>query len=276
VLKHIFKWPKLGVLLLFLAVGAAVPFFVARQMTDSDAERAVAKENRAKEVAALTYQQPQITLTAEEMPIIGTVTDARAVALLIDNSLNNSVTSTLVFALKNNHAHATFFVAGTWASEHPDICQLIAGEGNEFGILGDQYDQYDKQPLGWVKSDIEKSAGQIKGVSGFQPALFSAGSGAISPAAVKTAAAIGYRMVAGSVDANNQISSNSDMIVGRLLQCVRPGSIVVFHVPEGAGNLASTINTFLKRMEQQNYQVVSIVELLSRYSEKGVLRKPLQ
>jgi peptidoglycan/xylan/chitin deacetylase (PgdA/CDA1 family) len=203
------------------------------------------------------------------------IKDTRAVALLIDNSWNNNISSTLIFALKSNHAHASFLVAGRWAGEHPDICRLIAGEGNELGILGNQYDQYGKQPLDWIKNDIVQSAGQIKGVSGVQPALFSTGN-SINPTVVKAAAASGYRMVTGSIDANNHVNPDPDMVVSRLLQSAKPGTIIIFHVPEGRGNLAGTVDTFLKRMEQQNYQVVSVSELLSKYSEKGVAKKPLQ
>lgn len=270
------KWPHFLILLVFLVIGIATPFFVFQQTEKSNAEKAAAEESKEKTVSALTYQQPQISLTAEEMPIIGAATEARAIALLFDNSWNNSVSSTLLFALQSNHARATFFVTGRWAGEHPDICRLIAGEGNELGILGNQQEQYDKQPAEWIKSDIEKSAGQIKGVSGFQPALFAAGNGTVNPTVVKTVLGIGYRMVAGTIDANNHFNSSSDMVIGRLQQSVRPGSIVVFHVPEGAGNLAGTIDVFLKRMEQQNYQVVSVGELLNKYSEKGVVRKPMQ
>jgi peptidoglycan/xylan/chitin deacetylase (PgdA/CDA1 family) len=276
VLKYILKWPKLSFFLLILIIAAAVPFFVFRQVAQIDAEKAAVEEAREKQVTALSYQQPIITLTAEEMPIMGTLTDSRTIALLIDNSWNNTLPNTLVFALKSNHAHATFFVAGRWASEHPDICRLIAGEGNELGILGNQGEQYDKQPLEWIKSDIEKSAAQIKGVSGFQPVLFCAANGVINPTVVKAAATAGSKVVAGSVDANNHISANSEMVIGRLLQLARPGAIVVFHVPEGAGNLASTIDIFLKRMEQQNYQVVSVSQLLNKYSENGIVRKPQQ
>ncbi|MCE5287141.1 MAG: polysaccharide deacetylase family protein [Pelosinus sp.] len=275
-LKHILKWPVVGTFFVFLVIGAAVPFFAYWQTEQLAAENAVVEASREKEVNALTYQQPIITLAAEEMPIMGTLTASRTIALLIDNSWNNTISSTLIFALKSNHAHATFFIAGRWAGEHPDICRLIAGEGNELGVLGNQYEQYDKQPLELIKNDIAKSAGQIKGVSGVQPVLFSAGNGVINPIVVKTVAGMGYRMVTGKVDANNHISANPDMIIGRLLQSAGPGSIVVFHVREGTSNLASTIDTFLKRMEQQNYQVVSVSELLSRYGEKGVVRKPLQ
>lgn len=275
-LRYILKWPKLGIFLLFLVIGAATPFFVARQTAQLDAEKAEAEHQRDKQVTALTYQQPAVTLAPEEMPIVGSLTDSRKVALLLDNSWSNTISSTLIFALTSNHAHATFFVAGRWASEHPDSCRLIVGEGNELGVLGNQAEQYDKQPLEWIKSDIAKSAGQIKGVSGLQPTLFSAGNGQAIPTVIKATAGSGYRMVTGSIFANNHINPSPDMIIGRLQQSAKPGSIVVFTVPEGEGNLASTIDVFLKRMEQQNYQIVSVSELLNTYSEKGIVRKPIQ
>jgi peptidoglycan/xylan/chitin deacetylase (PgdA/CDA1 family) len=276
VLRNILKWPKLGILLLFLVIGAVTPLFVARQTAQLDAEKAEAEHERDKQVTALTYQQPAVTLAPEEMPIMGSLTDARKVALIVDNSWSNTISSTMIFALKSNHAHATFFVAGKWASEHPDSCRLIAGEGNELGILGNQAEQYDTQPLEWIKNDIGKSAGQIKGVSGFQPTLFMVGNGQVKPTVIKAAAGSGYRMVTGSIYANNHINASPEMIIGRLQQSAKPGSIIVFAVPEGADNLASTIDIFLKRLEQQNYQVVSVSELLNAYSEKGVARKPLQ
>jgi peptidoglycan/xylan/chitin deacetylase (PgdA/CDA1 family) len=266
VLVQIFKWPKLSAFLLFLAIIAAPWYFVSRQ------EQLAAQEASRKEQIT-TYQQPYIALSAEEMPIIGTLTDSKAFALIIDNSWRNTISPLLVFSLKNNHAHATFFVAGNWASEHPDICRLIAGEGNELGVFGNQYEQYDKQPLEWIKDDIESSAGQIKGVSGRQPSLYCPDNGLINPSVVKAAAAAGYKTVLWSVDANNHINANEDMVIGRLLQSAKPGSIVVIHVPANANNLVSILNTFLKRMEQQSYQVVSVSELLTKYGGKGVVRK---
>lgn len=273
-LKYILKWPRLGLVLLFFVVGALAPFFVFWRTEQLNTEKAVQKEEREEKTAALTYQQPAISLSAGEMPIVGTMTDSKTIALMIDNSWNNTVSSLLIFALKSNHAHATFLVAGKWASEHPDICRLLVREGNELGILGNQHEEYDRNPPEWIKSDIEKSASQIKGVSGAAPTLFSAGKN-VNPSVVKAAAGAGFLMIMGGIDANNLINMNQDMIIGRLLQSTVPGSIVVFHVPAASDNFASTIDAFLQRMEQQNYKVVSVSELLSKYKEKGIVRKSL-
>jgi peptidoglycan/xylan/chitin deacetylase (PgdA/CDA1 family) len=57
----------------------------------------------------------------------------RRIALTFDDGPDPRWTPQIAAVLRRNHVHATFFVIGSQAAEHPGILRMLVRDGNELG-----------------------------------------------------------------------------------------------------------------------------------------------
>lgn len=213
------------------------------------------------------------SLPVDALPIRGVVTNAKVVALTFDNTWENRVNPLLLFALKSNQAHATFFGTAAWLLNNRDICVQMLAEGNEIGSQGTKVGSYEGQAPAAIAGDIQKAGMQIKEISGVMPTLFRPTGWSCSEAVLKAAAAQGYKTVMWSVDSLDRVTDNREMIVGRVMQQVKPGAIIGMSVQKSSDYSAETVAVLLRRLATQGYQVVTVSELINRYGQQGLIRE---
>jgi peptidoglycan-N-acetylglucosamine deacetylase len=67
------------------------------------------------------------------------LTTRRVLALTFDDGPNGTLTPELLDLLESHGAHATFFMLGKCAQEHPEIVDRVIQEGHEVGCHSDQH-----------------------------------------------------------------------------------------------------------------------------------------
>lgn len=164
-----------------------------------------------------------------------------AVALTFDDG-PSEYTRRFVDLLTELHVPATFFVIGMQAAEHPELVRLEADAGMVVGNHSYSHPwrtPFAQLPAREIAAEIDRGHAVLQRI-GVRSVLFRPPGGTVSPGVLRTAAGNGEHIVLWSVDARDWVAGTTAAeIEQRVLDAVRPGSIVVMH--DGGGDREATL-----------------------------------
>ena len=161
--------------------------------------------------------------------------DTPALALALDAGPLADHTLEAARQLRLRQAHATFFVLGEHAAEHPDVLLALLKQGHEIGVRGLSDDRWlalrtparQRRELARAVEAIERACHQ-------RPALLRAPSELVTPRLALVAADLGLELVAADIRADDADPARR---LGRLLPAVRRGAVLA--LTEGPGAVAA-------------------------------------
>ncbi|MGB8465637.1 MAG: glycosyltransferase [Terrimicrobiaceae bacterium] len=189
--------------------------------------------------------------TYKKWPVYPTVVhfqDAKPnhVALTFDDGPDPKWTPQILDILRQYHVHATFFVIGKHAEDHPGLIRRILKEGHEIG--SHTYTHPNLSEITPEQTTLELNATQrlIEWISGRTTILFrppyNADSMPVSLAEARPIALatdLGYITVGESIDPEDWERPGTDEIVRRVKQGRDAGSIILLH--DAGGNRSQTV-----------------------------------
>lgn len=182
------------------------------------------------EVVATMVVQPE----AAAAPATGKV-----VALSFDDGPDATYTPQILEILKDEGVSATFCVVGTEARARPDLVKAEVAAGHTLCNHTVNHPNLSKRAADYVSNQLKTSTEILTSNGLPAPAVFRAPYGALSPTVIEAAHAQGMRVFGWSVDSIDYRRSKPDVLVRRVLDAVRPGSVILMH--DGGGNRASTV-----------------------------------
>jgi peptidoglycan-N-acetylglucosamine deacetylase len=176
---------------------------------------------------------------AESKPVYELGGDRRVVALTIDDGPDPRYTPAVLDLLQQHRIRATFFLIGENAVEHQSLVREIADRGHHVGNHTWTHPDLRHMPEEQVRSELERTCDLLLRITGRQTTWFRAPGGDWSPVALKVSADLGLRNLGWSVDPRDWATPGTSVIIERVLQNVRPGSIVLNH--DGGGDRSQTV-----------------------------------
>lgn len=228
------------------------------------------KEEESRSAPAV--KESVTTLKPEALPIIGTATAAKVVALTFDHSWGNTFTPSILDTLKQNNLKVTFFIMGPWAAHYPDVVKRMVADGHEIASHGYRHENYGEKTAEWIREDLNKSSAQIKEASGITPKLFRPPNGHYSPQSLRLTNELGYKSILWNIDSIDWTNPGRDVIIDRIMKRLKPGAIVLLHASDTPRQTAEALPILLAKIKAEGYKVVTVSELLDKYSEKGILK----
>ena len=225
-----------------------------------------------EERPAAPAKETMASLKPEAWPIVGTATSAKVVAITFDHSWGNSFTPSILDTLKENNLKVTFFLMGPWAAQYPDVVKRIVADGHEIASHGYRHENYGEKTEAWIREDLNKSSAQIKAASGVTPRLFRPPNGHYSAQSLRITHELGYQSILWNVDSIDWMNPGRDVIISRVMKGLKPGAIVLLHASDTPKQTAEALPILLDKVKAEGYRVVTVGELLSKYSEKGILK----
>ncbi|CUH95729.1 hypothetical protein P22_1809 [Propionispora sp. 2/2-37] len=257
----------LSIRMTMLFIGLCIAFtwfFVLQQIPSATGE----DSDQGNAVQAEPAPAP-IQLRPEALPIKAVTTTDKVIALSFDSGLGADGIDLMVRTLGIHGVHATFFISGPWAAAYPEEAMQLTSKGHELGSQSYAYGSAHSGSLQGIKNDMERCATEIRQVTGRQPALYRPAVGQFSRAGLQAAFELGFKAVGWEVDALDHVNNNADIIVGRVMQHVKPGAIVRLHVSGKAS--ADALTRLLPRLITQGYRIVPVGELLQQYGGRGIV-----
>lgn len=260
-------WIVLGALLLALGVALVVQGYTHHLATISD--DSVSSSGSAENVPPEVRDGGPV-IDASEADVRTAVPPERTIALTFDDGPDPTWTPRILDVLDRHDVHATFFVVGTAAIEHPDLVRRMVDEGHEVGVHTLTHVDLGAAPPWQRELELQGSQQAIVGTTGSKTALmrppYSSENEAVTDgtwSAISAAADDGYLTVLTTLDSEDWRLPGVEAIEQNLTPTDAEGQIVLMH--DGGGDRSETVESLdamLTRYAEQGYRVTSVGDAL--------------
>jgi len=192
----------------------------------------------------------------------------RRVALTFDDGPNATATLAIRDELDAHGAKGTFFEVGKAAAARPDIVEALVRDGHLVANHSFHHDSYR-----WLDPrypELDRTEASIDRVAGVCPAFFRPPHGQHTPFMAFVVHRRRMTMVGWDVSVADWAVTDPKVIARRVLQRVRPGSIIDLHdgldghVQVDRSSLARAMPAILDGLARRHLQPVRLDELLGR------------
>lgn len=197
----------------------------------------------------------------------------RTIALTFDDGPDTVYTPRILDVLKQNGAHATFYLVGSRARAHPDLVRRIIREGHEIGNHTLNHANLSKLSPEQVRREMAEANRILEALAGKPVTTFRPPYGNATAAVESQARALGYRLVLWDIDSLDwKKGVTARGVLDNVLPSARNGGIVLQHSAGGKGeDLSNTVEALpllIKTLRGQGYRLVTISEMLKTGNPK--------
>ncbi len=184
------------------------------------------------------------------------------IAMTFDDGPSEKLTAELLDILVQHHIHATFFVIGKNAAEHPEILQRAVREGHEIGNHSWSHPAFAKMSDEKVRAELQKTDDTIRAALGGRPVLMRPPYGSITARQKKWInEEFGYRTILWDVDPLDWKRPGPAVITRRIVNETRPGSIILSHDIH-PGTVKAMPATF-DELQAKGFKFLTVSELIA-------------
>jgi peptidoglycan/xylan/chitin deacetylase (PgdA/CDA1 family) len=189
----------------------------------------------------------------------------KRVALTFDDGPWPRQTERVLAQLKDAGARATFFMVGYLATRHPVIARDVAAAGMEIGAHSQSHKLLRRASDALVRSEISKGIASVKRVTGKRPVFYRPAGGSVNAFVYLEAKREKVRIVLWTVDPRDWSRPGTRTIARRVLDNIRPGSVVLMH--DGGGDRSQTLAALklvLHGLKARGYEMVTLSQLYAK------------
>lgn len=185
----------------------------------------------------------------------------KKIALTFDDG-PSEFTLEVLELLKKYNAKATFFCIGKNIEKHPEIIQKVIAEGHLVGNHSYSHSKFfdfyheDKITEELRKTDKLLEKYTSKKINFFRPPY-----GVTTPSIRRALKITGHKTIGWNIRSLDGGTKDQELIFNRIIKRVSPGGIVLLH--DTGSHSVLVLEQFLQFLQQNDYEVVSIEELLN-------------
>ncbi len=204
---------------------------------------------------------PTFPAECEMLPVREAAAGTRSVGLMINVAWGEDHLPKVLSVLQEANAHATFFIMGFWAEEHPEQTRAIAQMGHEIAVHG-YHDLHprDMSP-GAFREDLEMSITTLTRLTGRRPTLYTPHYGEVDESIVTTARDLGLATILWTTDTVDWMNKSARQMLDRVLPDTRDGAFILMHPTE---NAAAFLSEYLPRLHDMGLTARSCSDTLNR------------
>ncbi|MFB9078162.1 polysaccharide deacetylase family protein [Flavobacterium procerum] len=164
--------------------------------------------------------------------------------------------------LKKYNAKATFFCIGKNIEAHPEIVQKVIAEGHLVGNHSYSHSKFfDFYNENKIKEELVKTDLLLEKFTSSKINFFRPPYGVTTPSIRRALQKTGHKVIGWNIRSLDGGTQNQELIFKRIIKRVSPGGIVLLH--DTASHSVLVLEQFLQFLQQHNYEVISIEELLN-------------
>jgi len=185
----------------------------------------------------------------------------KKIALTFDDG-PTSYTLQVLELLKRYNAKATFFCIGKNIEIHPEIIKQIINEGHLVGNHSYSHSKFfDFYNANKITDELRKTDQLLEKFTSKKINFFRPPYGVTTPSIRRALKTTGHKVIGWNIRSLDGRIKNHDLIFNRIIKRVSPGGIVLLH--DTAQHSVLVLEQFLQFLQQNNYEVISIEELLN-------------
>ncbi|QLC66785.1 polysaccharide deacetylase family protein [Flavobacterium sp. LPB0248] len=163
--------------------------------------------------------------------------------------------------LKKYNAKATFFCIGKNIETHPQILQKVIDEGHLVGNHSYSHSKFfDFYNAKKITEEIQKTDALLEKLTSKKINFFRPPYGVTTPSIRRALKVTGHKTIGWNIRSLDGGTQNQELIFNRLIKHISPGGIVLLH--DTAEHSVLVLEQFLQFLQQNNYEVISVEELL--------------
>lgn len=164
--------------------------------------------------------------------------------------------------LKKYNAKATFFCIGKNIEQHPEIIQKVIAEGHLVGNHSYSHSKFfDFYPEEKITQELRKTDQLLEKFTPGKINFFRPPYGVTTPSIRRALRKTGHKVIGWNIRSLDGGTQNQELIFNRMVKRLSPGGIVLLH--DTAKHSVLVLEQFLQFLQQNNYKVISIEELLN-------------
>lgn len=164
--------------------------------------------------------------------------------------------------LKKYNVKATFFCIGKNIETHPEILQKVISEGHLVGNHSYSHSKFfDFYNAKKITEEIKRTDMLLEKFTSRKINFFRPPYGVTTPSIRRALKVTGHKTIGWNIRSLDGGTQNQELIFNRLIKHISPGGIVLLH--DTGEHSVLVLEQFLQFLQQNNYQVVSIEELLN-------------
>lgn len=210
-------------------------------------------------LVALPVARPMAEVVERYAPqvVFSLPTDARAVALTIDDGPDSRGTPPILDALARHEVRATFFLIGSQVPGNEALLERMRADGHEVANHTLHERASILVPAPELEAGIEETHARLAPYG--EVRWFRPGSAFFDADMLEAASRRGYRTALGDVFPFDPFIPSSRFHAWYILRHVRPGSIIVLHDAKGRGaQTAETLSRVLPALRGRGYRVLTL------------------
>lgn len=164
--------------------------------------------------------------------------------------------------LKKYNVKATFFCIGKNIEAHPEILKQIIADGHLVGNHSYSHSKFfDFYNANKIREEIEKTDLLLEKYTSKKTNFFRPPYGVTTPSIRRALEKTGHKVIGWNIRSLDGGTKNQSLILNRIIKRVSPGGIVLLH--DTASHSVLVLEQFLQFLQQNDYEVISVEELLS-------------
>lgn len=196
--------------------------------------------------------------------------EKKMVAFTFDDGPSEN-TAAFLDALKERNVHATFFVIGKQAEQHPELVARMAAEGHEVGNHSYSHDGFNITTRDEMIEDYGKCSDLIEQYTGKRPTLMRAVGGTSVEAISDYVKEQGLRLCGWKGGGDDYNQTDKDVVVNFYMKdgkcTISDGDLVLLH-ENHASSVAAALE-LIDRLLADGYEIVTVQELLDARANGG-------
>jgi len=164
--------------------------------------------------------------------------------------------------LKKYNAKATFFCIGKNIETHPEIVKQIIAEGHLVGNHSYSHSKFfDFYNAKKITEELQKTDSLLEKFTSKKINFFRPPYGVTTPSIRRALQLTGHKVIGWNIRSLDGGTKNQNLIFNRIIKRVSPGRIVLLH--DTGSHSVLVLEQFLQFLQQNNYEVISVEELLN-------------
>lgn len=210
----------------------------------------------------LSFRSTGAILTMNrKLPVYRVKTDEKKVSITFDVSWgDNDYTEKILDILDKHNVKATFFVVGGWIDSHEAEVKKIKDRGHEIGNHSNMHPDFTKISNAKMVNEINATDSKLLKITGQDTKLFRCPEGTYNDDVIETVENTGHMCIQWDVDSIDWKEEGSDIEYNRVMNKVKPGSIILFH--NTAKYTPQNLERILEKLKSQGYTFVTVSELI--------------
>ena len=201
-----------------------------------------------------------VSASKRQLPVYSVQRKDKVAAISFDAAWGNEDTQMLIDILDKYKSHATFFVVGDWAEKYPESVKALADAGNEVMNHSSSHAHFSQLTSEQIKADVNACNDKIEAVTGVRPTLFRCPYGEYDDHVIQAIRELGMEPIQWDVDSLDWKGISAAEITQRVLQRIKPGSIVLFH--NAAEHTPEALPDILEALIANGYTIVPVSQIL--------------